>query len=252
MSNEALQQQGIQQQQQAQTIQRQGSTKISGPPANPIQIAPTPHQVMQQHLHETQIAMLPNTHPSTHPHQHLVPPTVVNAPFPGAPIYSRPPSPRLPPQAMPLPIHLGTFVYPRTPFPFFDFPIPIRDVLATILIPSPTLPTSRPRITRLWGGAILPTRARVYTDDSDLVLCAVHAGWVTWSELRRERSAGRDLRLEVRMTREARFMGTFGQRIDVVPPDDDGSMLLSAGWGNGHDGSGIQVLDAKFVSVSSM
>ncbi|KAJ3981175.1 hypothetical protein F5890DRAFT_1537085 [Lentinula detonsa] len=40
---------------------------------------------------------------------------------------------------------------------------------------------------------------------------------------------------------------------EVVPedggPEDDGRSLLSAGWGIGHDGSGIDsVIDAEFVS----
>ncbi|KAJ3797469.1 hypothetical protein GGU11DRAFT_69604 [Lentinula aff. detonsa] len=34
-------------------------------------------------------------------------------------------------------------------------------------------------------------------------------------------------------------------------PEDDGRSLLSAGWGVGHDGSGIEVIDAEFIPVNS-
>ncbi|KAF8202422.1 hypothetical protein BJ912DRAFT_442004 [Pholiota molesta] len=42
---------------------------------------------------------------------------------------------------------------------------------------------------------------RVYTDDSDVFLCAVHSGWLTWSGARKARARGRDLRIEVRVLR---------------------------------------------------
>lgn len=42
---------------------------------------------------------------------------------------------------------------------------------------------------------------RIYTDDSDLFLCAIHAGWVTWSGAARARALGRDMRVEVRVLR---------------------------------------------------
>ncbi|KAF9560088.1 hypothetical protein CPC08DRAFT_492123 [Agrocybe pediades] len=42
---------------------------------------------------------------------------------------------------------------------------------------------------------------RVYTDDSDIFLCAVHSGWLTWSGARKARARGRDLRIEVRVLR---------------------------------------------------
>ncbi|KAG2014979.1 YTP1 [Coprinopsis cinerea AmutBmut pab1-1] len=37
---------------------------------------------------------------------------------------------------------------------------------------------------------------RVYTDDSDLFLCCLHSGWVTWKGARRAKRKGRDLRVE--------------------------------------------------------
>ena len=97
---------------------------------------------------------------------------------------------------------------------------------------------------------------RVYTYDSDLFLCALHSGWVSWSATRQARKEGKDLRLEMRLSKEARFVGGFGAKFVGVPEgqeglgDDDGTSLLSAGWGNGHDGSGMEILRAEFVKVS--
>ncbi|KAF5316649.1 hypothetical protein D9619_006248 [Psilocybe cf. subviscida] len=42
---------------------------------------------------------------------------------------------------------------------------------------------------------------RVYTDDSDIFLCAVHSGWLTWSGARKARALGRDLKIDVRVIR---------------------------------------------------
>ncbi|KDR80813.1 hypothetical protein GALMADRAFT_60759, partial [Galerina marginata CBS 339.88] len=42
---------------------------------------------------------------------------------------------------------------------------------------------------------------RVYTDDSDVFLCAIHSGWLTWGGARKARVRGRDLRIEVRVIR---------------------------------------------------
>jgi hypothetical protein len=41
----------------------------------------------------------------------------------------------------------------------------------------------------------------VYTDDSDIFLCAIHSGWITWSGAKRARDRGRDLRIDVRVLR---------------------------------------------------
>ena len=199
-------------------------------------------------------------------------------------------------------VRLGTFVFPRTPFPFTDFPsastsstsgapepVPLCQYKATILIPSGFLPMHRPARPRIWGGALIPalpavpplstftsvpyrdsrphayeTRGmrRVYTDDSDLFLCALHAGLLTWSETRQAKAEGKDLRIEVKITKEVRFIGGFGSRcvhepgfsggggVGVYGNKDDGSSLLSASWGNSHDGAGIEVVSATWVSVS--
>ena len=62
--------------------------------------------------------------------------------------------------------HLGTFVFPRTPFPFLDFPPPYTasgapsdplDIRATILLPARFLPLTRPARPRIWGGALIPS-----------------------------------------------------------------------------------------------
>ncbi|EKM50690.1 uncharacterized protein PHACADRAFT_264097 [Phanerochaete carnosa HHB-10118-sp] len=200
------------------------------------------------------------------------------------------------------PRNLGTFVHPRLPFPFLDFPAPPTDLVtspapvpaveketrelhATILIPSVFIPTEKPRRPRIWGGALVPSFSplfatpqlithlqsglsygfmrphpyeiygmrRVYTDDSDMFLCALHAGWITWSMARKAHKEGKDLRLEVRLSRESRYPGGLGSKF-MGPTDgknvqsgDDGSTLLSAGWGNNHDGAGVEIMRAEFV-----
>lgn len=164
----------------------------------------------------------------------------------------------------------------------------VREIRATIYVPCGFLPTKLLPQPRIWGGALIPSFTplfatpqlvnhsqsgmpyqlrrphpleisgyrRVYTDDSDLFLCALHAGWVTWSAARGARREGRDLKLEVRLTREARFVGSIGSRwVDgsegEEDPTDDGRSLSSAGWGNSHDGSGLEILHAEFVKVCS-
>ena len=206
-----------------------------------------------------------------------------------------------PPRKTP-PVRIGTFVFPRTPFPFTDFPsastsaasatpepVPLNQYKATILIPSGFLPMRRPPRPRIWGGALIPAlpavpplsaftavpyrdsrphaheargMRRVYTDDSDLFLCALHAGLLTWSETRRGKAEGKDLRVDVKITKEVRFIGGFGSRclhdpgftggggVGVYGNQDDGSSLLSASWGNSHDGAGIEVVSATWISVS--
>ncbi|EGN91825.1 hypothetical protein SERLA73DRAFT_18453, partial [Serpula lacrymans var. lacrymans S7.3] len=42
-------------------------------------------------------------------------------------------------------------------------------------------------------------RRRVYTDDSDILACAVHAGLLTWSAVGRARETGEDVRVVVRV-----------------------------------------------------
>ena len=290
---------------------RQGPSKGSGPlpPGMGMPQQRPPQIIHQQVPHPHQMP------PGPHMRPHL-PPEM----YPGMPIgYPRRPTPppfhdpamqaMFPrpgsPTAVARPIrHLGTFVYPRTPFPFLDFPAahtesgapsdPL-DIRATILLPSRFIPLTRPSRPRIWGGALIPAvpaltgaqrqlcvqfcgttpqfgrpwpeevreGRRVYTDDSDLFLCALHAGWVSWSAARKARREGRDLKMEVRLTREARYIGgvghelrrreiaeIVGQEMESLGAEDDGSSLLSSGWGNGHDGAGVEILRAEFVQVS--
>ncbi|EED83761.1 predicted protein [Postia placenta Mad-698-R] len=279
-----------------------------GPPMAHV-VVPPPRQ-QQGHLQHS----LPSghLHQHTHPHAH----TPGSAPPPGY-AHNRQAEPLFPPNMRPStsvsvpqrsptpfytysqpPVHLGTFIWPHSPFPYLDFPGATpeaspseltREIHATILIPSGFLLARRPARPRIWGGAAIPalppvppahphpygqqTRPhrmeirgvrRVYTDDSDLFLCAVHAGLITWSEARRAKSDGRDLRLEVRITKEVRFIGGLGSHSLKLPshsgpggammvdgdPEDDGRTLLSAGWGNSHDGAGVEILAAELVKVS--
>ncbi|KAI0701510.1 hypothetical protein BC835DRAFT_1264767 [Cytidiella melzeri] len=260
-----------------------------------------PLSIQPQHLHPSH-HLMPG-HPKGFPHRRGSPVPFTTSLVPTATFLpSNSPRPPLPPSLPAL--ELGTFVYPHTPFPFLDFPYPtseptstpnsptalsdkeVREIKATILIPSGFLPTKRPQHPRIWGGASIPSFIplfatphllnhiqsgmsyqfrkphpaeiqgfrRVYTDDSDLFLCALHAGLVKWSTARAARKEGKDLKLEVRLTREARYVGGFGSHFvggtqdeEDFTGEDDGRTLLSAGWGNSHDGSGVEILNAEFV-----
>ncbi|KAG8221058.1 hypothetical protein J3R82DRAFT_2571 [Butyriboletus roseoflavus] len=78
----------------------------------------------------------------------------------------------------------------------------------TVLVPPSFLPPARPQKFRLWGGGLPPpppfpftpsiysfSRRRVYTDDSDVIQCAVHAGLLTWSGIARAKKEGRTIRV---------------------------------------------------------
>jgi hypothetical protein len=231
-------------------------------------------------------------------------------------------------------VHLGTYVWPRTPFPYFapvavsapspqekenagakepvkadkdqeknnrgkEKPSPRKETRVTIVIPSGFLPEAglkrglvseragsdgespgRSRA-RIWGGGLVhghgdavmgggpkerdapkEREKRVYTDDSDLLLCAVHCGLVSWAEVRRARARGEDVRVEVRVLEGWRkFVGGWGaaygrkrrsrkrEREEEGEEDEDGRKLMSAGWGSGHDGAAIEILKVDFVKV---
>jgi outer membrane biosynthesis protein TonB len=92
-----------------------------------------------------------------------------------------------------------------------------------------------PRKQRLIDGdekPIVPRRRRrVYTDDSDLFLCAIHSGWLTWTGAWAARRQGKDVKLDLRVLRCAGAPGgarwvecVAGRREDVV-----GRFL--GGWG---------------------
>jgi hypothetical protein len=71
------------------------------------------------------------------------------------------------------------------------------------------------------------------------------------SEARRR---GRDARVEVQVVPAAeRYFGSMGTAPEPgsgSDPDDDGRGFFSAGWGNGHEGAGVEILDVLFVKVS--
>ena len=71
------------------------------------------------------------------------------------------------------------------------------------------------------------------------------------SEARRR---GRDARVEVQVVPASeRYFGSLGTAPEPgsgSDPDDDGRGFFSAGWGNGHEGAGIEILDVAFVKVS--
>ena len=70
------------------------------------------------------------------------------------------------------------------------------------------------------------------------------------SEARRR---GQDARVEVYVVPAAeRYFGGVGTAPEPGSggdPDDDGRGFFSAGWGNGHEGAGIEILDVSFVKV---
>ncbi|KAJ6619938.1 hypothetical protein B0H10DRAFT_2216488 [Mycena sp. CBHHK59/15] len=97
------------------------------------------------------------------------------------------------------------------------------------------------------------TRRRIYTDDSDPLAAAVHAGRLSWPAIFRARMQRRDVRLELRLLRSlgdggageavGRFAGGWGAAyVDAEDGDaaDDGRGLLSAAWGAGHEGSAFE------------
>jgi hypothetical protein len=71
--------------------------------------------------------------------------------------------------------------------------------------------------------------------------------------VREARRRGRDARVEVQVVPPAeRYVGSAGTGPEPGPggdPDDDGRGFISAGWGNGHEGVGIEILDVSFVKV---
>lgn len=144
------------------------------------------------------------------------------------------------------PVHLGAFVHPFGPLPL---PRNRTVARATLYIPALALPRARPAHPRVWGSG-------PYTDDSDIISAAVHAGRVRWSEVREARLRGRDARVEVQVVPAAeRYIGNMGSAAEPGgggDHDDDGRGFFSAGWGNGHEGAGIEILDVAFVKVGRM
>ncbi|KAI0331683.1 hypothetical protein GY45DRAFT_1248347 [Cubamyces sp. BRFM 1775] len=262
------------------------------PGPHPHQMGPGPH--LRQHPADMYGPGGPLGYPSRRPSPppfHPAPPPPAAASFVFPRSTTPPPTLILPIRHLGIYIHPRTpFPFLDFPGPINETGAPSDpvDIRATIYIPSSFIPSHRPARPRIWGGGLIPAvppltggqrqlvqqfsgghpgygrpepmeirdGRRVYTDDSDLFLCALHSGWVSWSMARRARRERKDLRLEVRLTREARYVGGLGSPLrmrDVESDessgsDDDGSSLLSSGWGNSHDGSGIEILKAEFVA----
>lgn len=165
-------------------------------------------------------------------------------------------------------VSIGTYVWPKTPFPYFfptatlspdegkenkpvpDDPIvkksstPMPDDVAdletrtTIFVPTGFLPlkdsyskSNAKKRRKIWGGGLVPPpdrvltlsnsktvygrsrskyrssrglqppqrRRRIYTDDSDIFLCVLHSGFVTWSGLAKARQEKLDLKVDIRI-----------------------------------------------------
>lgn len=167
-----------------------------------------------------------------------------------------------------------------------------REVRATVILPWGLLYDELPTMfskgesgwkgLNLWGGGIIPRGGttpaethhpgptiggrRVYTDDSDLALCVLHSGFVNMGGMKKAKTNKMSMRVEVKLTREGRFVGGFGSVYHGGRPEnereggldsvsgaggneEDGRRMLSGGWGNGHDGAGLEILAVEFIQV---
>jgi hypothetical protein len=193
----------------------------------------------------------PTLHLHPHSHSPLVKPAIVSSIAPikePIPIPASVPAPvpvpttLLPPPRTPSPsldaVHLGNYVYPNLPFPIYPSSLPYnRRTTLTALIPSTLLPRpsssihSDPRARNIWGGIPHVDQRKLYTDDSDLLFAALHAGVIPYDE--KLFAKGRDLKLELRLypfSEYGRFFGGLGE-----------NGLTSASWGNSHEGCAFAV-----------
>lgn len=110
--------------------------------------------------------------------------------------------------------------------------------------PPPGVELGRGIVTRkIWG-------TDVYTDDSDLGLVLIHAGWVRWN-----RQANQDTE-EVKR-KNPRDDDVIQVTVRVVPrlvryTATERNGVRTRSWGNGHDGSSIVVEGAQRVTVGLM
>ncbi|KAF8705172.1 hypothetical protein RHS03_05430, partial [Rhizoctonia solani] len=190
-------------------------------------------------------------------HLHTIPPPLPQQPRTSH-HYARHPTP--PPPALPIlsPIWLGTHVYPNLPFPVcLPTSLPRNNLgpdgykpyQYTILVPSGFLPLQpaarvpRPTIP-LWGNAVTG-----YTDDSNLLLAAVHSGRTNWSEIRRARRLKQDAKIIVGVW----VGGANGGRHAVRPKGgaweggQGSGQLWSSSWGNSHDGGGMEIVQVVWT-----
>ncbi|KAG8744181.1 hypothetical protein FRC10_010647 [Ceratobasidium sp. 414] len=174
-------------------------------------------------------------------------------------------SPQLPHSTLPpllAPIWLGTCVYPNIPFPVRLPPALPRNNLTpegykpyqySILVPSGFLPVQpasrspRPDVS-LWGS---PHTG--YTDDSNVLLAAVHSGKTTWSDIRRARRSRQDVKVVVGVWAG----GANGGRNATRPKGGawegmpGGGQLHSSSWGNTHDGGGMEIVEVVWMEPGS-
>jgi hypothetical protein len=212
---------------------------VRAPPPPSLGVGSHPHSHSHGHTHSR-----PHTHTHQHQHQHqhqhphLHGRSQLQAT--GAHHLQAPAQPTSRVRMAP-PVHLGAFVHPFGPLPL---PRNRTVARATLYIPALALPRARPAHPRVWGSG-------PYTDDSDIISVAVHAGRLRWSEVREARRRGRDARVEVQVVPAAeRYIGNVGSAAETGgggDPEDDGRGFFSAGWGNGHEGAGIEILDVTFV-----
>ncbi|KAH6915800.1 hypothetical protein BKA70DRAFT_1253812 [Coprinopsis sp. MPI-PUGE-AT-0042] len=83
---------------------------------------------------------------------------------------------------------------------------------------------------------------RIYTDDSDLFLCCLHSGWVTWKGAKRARRKGLDLKVEVRVLRVAGLRNASGK-------DNDAPIVVVKSAGSGQNSSASQTSRSEEVVV---
>ncbi|KIY67438.1 hypothetical protein CYLTODRAFT_490642 [Cylindrobasidium torrendii FP15055 ss-10] len=114
---------------------------------------------------------------------------------------------------------------------------------------------SRPRI---WGGGLPASRTvssrRVYTDDSDLYLCAIHAGMLR--PMSHSVATAPDVRITVRLISVAAHMPPpghelVGRFLAGVGQGEFGRQLQSSAWGANHDGGAFEIIDARWTPAST-
>ncbi|CAE6482081.1 unnamed protein product [Rhizoctonia solani] len=176
--------------------------------------------------------------------------------------YAHPTPP--PASALPIlsPIWLGTHVYPNLPFPICLPPSLSRNNLTpdgyrpyqyTILVPSGFLPLQpaarvpRPTIP-LWGSATTG-----YTDDSNLLLAAVHSGRTSWSDIRRAQRLKHDANITVGVWVGGANGGRGAQRPKggAWEGGQGSGQLYSSSWGNSHDGGGMEIVEVTWMEKDS-
>ncbi|KAG8726657.1 hypothetical protein FRC12_023201 [Ceratobasidium sp. 428] len=151
------------------------------------------------HSHSHSIPSLQQSRPHAHSHAHHYTHSHPRAASPPPLSHSA-----LPPLLAP--VWLGTYVFPNIPFPVRLPPALPRSNLSpdgykpyqyTILVPTGFLPIQPPSRSpkpdiALWGSPITG-----YTDDSDILLAAVHSKKATWADIRDARKFKQDAKITV-------------------------------------------------------